>query len=42
MRFVRRSGPVRRVLLRETPLKMLEAFSIQSTFPGLLTFLTGW
>ena len=35
VRFVSRSGPVRRMLLRETPLKMLEAFSTRRIFPGL-------
>ena len=42
VRFLRRSGPVRRVTLRETPLKLQEALSVRRTFPGWLTFVTGW
>ena len=37
VRFVRISGPDRRVLLRETPLKILDALSTQRTSTGLLT-----
>ena len=31
----------RRILLRETPFKMLEVFRFRHTFGGLLTFVTG-
>ena len=36
------SSPVRRALLRETPVTLLKANRIRRSFPGWLTFVFDW